>query len=85
MTLAGRKMLYAYILHDLARPTECYVGLFPEGTYATKKLPRTPALAYRPAIPQTGRWLWYGPAQAGHSSDASETCKATPRAHIYPV
>jgi hypothetical protein len=64
-TLAGRKMLYAYRLHDLARPTECYVGLFPKGTYATKKLPRTPALAYRPAIPQTGRWLWYGPAFTG--------------------
>jgi hypothetical protein len=36
MTLAGRKMLYAYILHDLARPTECYVGLFPEGPYPLK-------------------------------------------------
>ena len=35
-TLAGRKILYAYILHDLARPTECYVGLFPKGTYPLK-------------------------------------------------
>jgi hypothetical protein len=36
MTLAGREMLYVYILHDLARPTECYVGLFPKGTYPLK-------------------------------------------------
>jgi hypothetical protein len=36
MTLARREMLYVYILHDLARPTECYVGLFPKGTYPLK-------------------------------------------------